>query len=148
MAFAAAMTASSVVAANEVLVNVVEGGKARNVQVVAIDLANGGDVAGFSFHLVMPGLDAKQVDLSACVSELPKGFSGKCQLNKDGVSFVGMADSSAVSLPAGVAPIGRISFQNQGKALREMQVVDVAVGNQAAQSQQASAKVIREESSK
>ena len=82
--------------------------KSGNSQ-VALDIVSDGDVSGFQFAInVGKGLEGK-VDVSKCLSELPSGFSGQCQLAKGKVFVIAMADR-VTTLPAGVISVGSIEF--------------------------------------
>ena len=75
---------------------------------VALDIVTDGNVSGFNFF-VRTGEVKGAINLSACVADLPKGFSGSCQAAKDGVYVFAMADAKAV-LPAGVTAVGSITL--------------------------------------
>jgi hypothetical protein len=75
---------------------------------VALDLVTDGNVSGFNFVVRLGSeLDGKSVDVSKCLVELPKGFSGGCKQNKDGI-YVAAMSNDASTLPAGVTGVGTI----------------------------------------
>lgn len=80
---------------------------------VSLDLASDGDVTGFQFILrSSEQMKLGAVDVSKCLADLPKGFSGGCQQNADGIYVSAMsADGSA--LPDGVISIGSLRLPGQ-----------------------------------
>lgn len=75
---------------------------------VALDIVTEGNVSGFNFF-VRTGELKGAINVSNCVADLPKGFSGSCQAAKDGVYVFAMADLKTV-LPAGVTAVGSITL--------------------------------------
>ena len=76
---------------------------------VALDVVTDGDVSGFQFAVNLGKAAAESADVSKCLSELPRGFSGECRLAKGKVYVIAMADR-ATTLPAGAVSVGTISF--------------------------------------
>ncbi|ODU47887.1 hypothetical protein [uncultured Aquimonas sp.] len=77
---------------------------------VTLDLASAGDVSGFQFILrSSEQMKLGSVDVSKCLSDLPKGFSGQCRQNEDGIYFSALASGKSV-LPAGVVSLGSLSL--------------------------------------
>ncbi len=58
---------------------------------VALDIVTEGNVSGFNFFVRTGELSEGSVDLSKCVADLPKGFTGHCSQRKDGVGVIGYA---------------------------------------------------------
>jgi hypothetical protein len=145
--FVLAALFSSVAIGNEVLVTVVDGGdqakRGGSHTFAAIDVSASDAIAGFSFRVNVPGLHPKRVDLSKCVSDLPKGFDGKCSAIDGAVVFVAMSMSPDVSLPAGVSSVGSISFASASKS-DGITVTELAMGTQDAQPVAAVAKIATE----
>lgn len=76
---------------------------------ISLDLASDGDVTGFQFILrsseqMKPG----SVDVSKCLADLPKGFTGGCQQNVDGI-YVSAMSADASALASGVVSVGSLS---------------------------------------
>lgn len=105
----AVMLAGSVGSAFGAEVLVTAGGAEKSgVSRVALDIVTEGNVSGFNFF-VRTGELKGAVNVSNCVADLPKGFSGSCQAAKDGVYVFAMADGKAV-LPSGVTAVGSIAL--------------------------------------
>lgn len=77
--------------------------------VVSIDIATDGNVSGFNFFVKTGPISESVVDLSKCVADLPKGFSGHCAVRADGVGVIAYADGKA-TLQAGVVAVGRLGL--------------------------------------
>jgi hypothetical protein len=110
---------SASVNAAELLASVeqVKGG----ASMVGLDLVSDGNVAGFSFAIEVPGVEAKAIRSSNCVSQLPKGFSAQCSVNQGKIFVYATADAPGTFLPAGVSSIGSIAMSSplaKGAALR------------------------------
>ncbi len=77
---------------------------------VALDIATDGNVSGFNFVVKLPS-DSKIgiADLSNCLADLPKGFSGDCRQGPEGIYVFAMANDKS-TLPSGVISVGRISL--------------------------------------
>lgn len=126
----ALLAATCQVQAAELLVTPAAGkGGAMNV---ALDLASEGDVSGFNFTINVGKGGASSANLSKCVADLPKGFTGECRLTNGKVIVFAMADRMT-TLPAGVVSIGTLSLRGTGLAkggaaaltVEEMEFVDV-----------------------
>ncbi len=75
---------------------------------VALDIATEGNVSGFNFVVKLPaGLKSGLVDVSNCLADLPKGFSGDCRQGPEGVYVFAMANDQS-TLPSGVTSLGRL----------------------------------------
>jgi hypothetical protein len=116
---AAALFVSTTLNAAELLASVeqVKGG----ASIVGLDLVSDGTVAGFSFAIEVPGVDAKAIRSSNCVSQLPKGFSAQCAFNQGKILVYATADVPGTFLPAGVASIGTVALSSplaKGAVLR------------------------------
>ncbi|MCC6506963.1 MAG: hypothetical protein IT475_16165, partial [Aquimonas sp.] len=73
---------SGIASAAEVLVT--EGSAEKSgASRVALDIVTDGNVSGFNFF-VRTGEVKGSINVGSCVSDLPKGFSGTCQVAKDG----------------------------------------------------------------
>ncbi len=103
---AAGLVCASSAGAAELLASVesVKGGAAA----IGLDLVSDGTVAGFSFSLEVPGVEAKAVRSSNCVAQLPKGFSAGCGFGNGKVNVIAWADAPGTFLPAGVTSVGTI----------------------------------------
>lgn len=108
------------VSANELLVTSAEA-KSGDM-IVSLDLAAGQNVGGFEFVVPLPeGISQKRVDLSKCVSELPKGVIAKCDFFGTGFK-VAVASTTQGGFASGIVPIGRVTVPGfKG----ELQVTDV-----------------------
>jgi hypothetical protein len=119
IAVAAALMAAGSVNAAELLASVeqVKGGASA----VGLDLVSDGTVAGFSFAIETPGVDAKAVRSSGCVSQLPKGFTAQCAFNAGKLFVIATADAPGTFVPAGVTPVGSVVLTSpmaKGNAIR------------------------------
>lgn len=77
---------------------------------VALDIVTDGNVSGFNFVVRFGAdFDHSSVNVSKCLAELPKSFSGECRANKDGVYVFAMANNRE-NLTAGVTALGSISL--------------------------------------
>jgi len=123
----AAAVSSPVLAQNELLVTA-EGGKGGALA-VGLDLVSDGTVAGFSFVLDTPGVDAKAVRSSNCVSQLPKGFTANCVFNSGKVAVIATADAMGTTIPAGVQSVGSISLLSGLAKGASLGVVDFETSN-------------------
>jgi hypothetical protein len=111
---AIALFGFSTAGAGELLLTSSTAKSARGGSYIALDLATDGNVSGFNFLIRVPGASEMKINLSNCLSELPKGFSGDCRVGKEGVYVFAMADDRS-TLKAGMTAIGTIS----GPALAE-----------------------------
>ncbi|TXI75613.1 MAG: hypothetical protein E6Q42_08850 [Dechloromonas sp.] len=76
---------------------------------VALDIVTDGNVSGFNFVVRFgSSFDHSSVNVSKCLAELPKSFSGECRANKDGVYVFAMANNRE-NLAAGVTALGSIA---------------------------------------
>ena len=101
-------------AASEVVATVVPGsGKAPAA--IALDITSGGNVAGFSFRIDVDGVNMQSANLSKCVAQLPKGFSGACSVAKGSIFVYATADAMATVLPAGVNSIGTVYLTDSAR---------------------------------
>lgn len=103
-------------------------GKAGGTR-VALDLVTDGNVSGFNFFLRTGELGSGKVDLSACVAELPKSFSGECRAAKEGVYVFAMANART-TLPSGVSAIGSVVLpsslaKSASYTIEELEIADV-----------------------
>jgi len=119
LAATAALIAAGSASAAELIASVeqVKGGASA----VGLDIVSDGSVAGFSFAIDLPGVDAKAVRSSACVSQLPKGFSAQCAFNGGKLYVYAIADAPGTFIPAGVAAVGSVAVSSplaKGAALR------------------------------
>ena len=127
---AALMLASAGALAGELVVTAASDAKRGGQTQVALDIATDGGVSGISFFLYTGALKAGSVDLSKCVSELPKGFSGTCAQRPDGIGVVAYADGMA-NFEAGMVSIGSVAvpveaaLRKGGLEVRELVFADV-----------------------
>lgn len=97
---------------------------------VSLDISTSGDVSGFNFFVRTGELKAGSVDLSKCVSELPKGFVGHCAQRADGIGVVAYAEGKQ-TLPAGIVAVGKLSLPLDASAkgtpvaIEELTLADV-----------------------
>jgi hypothetical protein len=102
----------SLVSANQLLVsNAASSNKSGSM--IGLDMVSNGDAVAIQFK-VFVGENAK-VDLSACVSDVPKGFSGQCSFVKGTVIGIVYNDNNAL-LPKGAVKIGSIRVSNGSDA--------------------------------
>jgi hypothetical protein len=123
------LAGASAAVADEVLVTAMQ--QKDGFVRVAFDLNTAGNAVGFNFKLVVPGLDESSAKVSGCVSELPKGWSGGCSALKGGI-YVFATNESVTALPAGVTPVGSVTFRaNQAlaKAGNAMRVEELFVSD-------------------
>ena len=102
------------------LLATVEQGKG-GVSAVGLDIVSDGSVAGFSFAVELPGVEAKALRSGNCVSQLPKGFSAQCAMTEGKLYVYAVADQPGTFLPAGVTAVGTIAVTSplaKGAALR------------------------------
>jgi hypothetical protein len=83
-------------------------------KLLSLDFQSQGDVAAMTFRVVLPS-DAKSIDTSRCLSELPKGFTGVCKVY-DKVVAVTVYNSEGKVFPAGLNSVGKLSFHSLAKA--------------------------------
>jgi hypothetical protein len=113
---------------------------------VAFDLNTAGNAVGLNFKLVVPGLDESSAKVSACVSELPKGWTGGCSSLKGGI-YVFATSESITPLPAGVTPVGSVTFranQSLAKAGEALRVEELFVSDTTGMGIESSAKITAE----
>jgi hypothetical protein len=101
-------------------------GKGSNV--VSVDLQSGGDVAAFQYLITLPP-DAKAINLSNCLGELPKTHTGLCQ-SKDNKVAVVFYSTNNTALPAGITGVGTISYKSSAVG-KNLVTVDKMVGSSA-----------------
>lgn len=102
------------------LLATVEQGKG-GASVIGLDLVSDGSVAGFSFAIDLPGVDAKALRSGNCVSQLPKGFSAQCAMTAGKLYVYAVADQPGTFLPSGIAPVGTVALTSglaKGASLR------------------------------
>ncbi|MCE3004646.1 MAG: hypothetical protein LW860_18420 [Xanthomonadaceae bacterium] len=121
------------------LLATVEQGKG-GASVMGLDLVSDGTVAGFSFAIELPGVEAKAIRSSNCVSQLPKGFSAQCAFSGGKVLVFAVADQPGTFLPAGVTPVGTIALTS-GLAKSGLRVSGFETSNDNGVSTPGSAKV-------
>lgn len=76
---------------------------------IGLDLVSDGTVAGFSFSIEVPDVEAKAIRSTNCVSQLPKGFSAGCGYGAGKLNVIAWADAPGTFVPAGVTPIGTVT---------------------------------------
>lgn len=83
----------------------------KGAAVISLDFVAGGDAAGFQFKIDVGVKNGSEVDLSNCVSGLPKGRSGSCGF-KNGVVTGVVYSPDGTAIPAGVISVGRIAVKS------------------------------------
>lgn len=73
----------------------------------ALDIVSDGDVRGFDFIIPVP--KGAKVDVSKCLSSLPKGFQGVCKHNEGEIAGIAIS-MEPKTLPAGVHSIGVVTI--------------------------------------
>lgn len=121
------LSSLSVVAknANEVMVTeakISHGGKA-----LALEIESDGNASTFQLFINVPGAKAKDVDLSRCLSNLPKTHTGGCVL-KDGQIRLGAYSQSLAKLPAGVLQVGTVIVRGHDLS-KAITLSDVELGD-------------------
>lgn len=110
IACAAVLAAQSTFAANEMMLTEA---KAKSGLVASLDLVSDGTATMLQARIDVGNVDASQVDLSGCVSALPKTHAGECHFAK-GQIIVIVTNDSGVGLSAGVVNIGKIMIRSTG----------------------------------
>jgi hypothetical protein len=123
----ATLASTSAVASSELLVTT-ESGKGGALA-LGLDLVSDGTVAGFSFVLDLPGVEAKAVRSSNCVSQLPKGFSANCVFTQGKVAVIATADAMGTAIASGVQSIGSIALASGLAKGASISVVDFETSN-------------------
>ncbi|HRG14560.1 MAG TPA: hypothetical protein PLB00_01045 [Pseudomonadota bacterium] len=77
-------------------------------RIAAIDFESSGDVSAFQMRLILPA-DAKRVDLSRCLKDLPAEFTGVCNANGNKVAVTVYSPSNKAA-PAGILSVGKVTF--------------------------------------
>jgi hypothetical protein len=101
--------------------------KMKGSNAIALDLETDGRVAAFQFFINVPGVSESEVDLSSCLSSLPKSHQGGCVF-KDGQVRLGAFSTSLSTLPAGMTKIGTIRIKS-GKGLGPIHTSDVELSD-------------------
>ena len=116
----------STAGAEELLVTEVASGSQQNL---ALDFATDGKAVALQFKVQLPkGVDAKRVDLSRCLSDLPATHSGQCVYMADKHAVLGLVYSdSNEALKAGVVSIGEIAYD---RGLNKRGIVDAGAAAQ------------------
>ncbi|MCG6117711.1 MAG: hypothetical protein MEQ07_05900 [Aquimonas sp.] len=105
-----AVACSPAVFAADLLVTQADASNKSGRVSVSLDIASSGEVSGFQFILRGEGeMKPGSVDTSKCLADLPKGFSGGCRQNADGIYFFALASSKA-TLPSGIVSLGTLSL--------------------------------------
>jgi hypothetical protein len=141
----AALLAAGSVSANEVIATVVADAKStKGATPIAIDISSTGGAAGFSFRIEVPGVDESSAKLQNCLSELPKGFTGGCNVTKGAIYVIASSDHPSVTLPAGLVSVGTV-LVNRGPVAKgndaSIRIVDVEFSDNNGNSVAGSAKV-------
>ena len=97
------------VSAGQLIVTPSSSSAKSGVASIALDVVTDGNAAGFNFFVRTGELKRGSVDLSKCVSELPKGFVGTCAQRADGVGVIAYSESNG-TLPAGMTPVGSLGI--------------------------------------
>lgn len=99
-------------------------------QAYAIDVTSNGDVASFNFSIQSPTIGSAKASTSSCLSDLPKGWSGGCNVVADKM-YVFATSDSLEPLAAGVHSVGVVQFDSSSRAKEASRVVvgDMFVGD-------------------
>lgn len=116
-AFAGFFLAASTASAGDstILLNQVQG---KGGTVLSVDLVSGGDVSAFQYLITLPA-DAKGVNTSKCLADLPKTHTGICRAKGNRVAVV-IYSADNKPLPGGAQGIGMISYDSLAKAAPEV----------------------------
>jgi len=125
---AAAPVAAS---ANELILSQ-ESAKSGGASAFALDYQSDGAAVALQIRLSVPGASEKNVNLSKCLSELPKSHEGTCTMTKSGEVLLVIYSGTNAALPAGLVPIGSIGVRNIGKSGR-VAVTELLVSDKNAQ---------------
>lgn len=82
----------------------------NGAKLLSLNFESAGDVSAFTFRVVLPD-DAKAIDTSNCLSELPKGFTGVCKAYGNVVAVTAYS-SNIKALPAGLVTVGKLSYRS------------------------------------
>ena len=104
---AAGFCASAAAADNTVLVTQGKG-------MAGLDVQTTGEVTALQFAIDLPP-GAKGINTDNCLSGLPSTHVGKCGANDKGRVAVVIYSPGNEPLPAGMAELGKITFQSAGK---------------------------------
>jgi hypothetical protein len=110
-----AMVCSGSAMANDLIASV-ESGKGARGTAIGLDIVSDGTVAGFSFALEVPGVDAKNVVTKGCAKDLPSSFKAQCSFVNGKLMFIGASERPGATLAAGVVPVGSIVISGVQKA--------------------------------
>ncbi len=94
----------------------------------ALDIVSDGDVRGFDFVIPVP--KGAKVDVSKCLSALPKGFQGVCKHNEGEIAGIAIS-MEPKTLPAGVHSIGVVTISGAARASKNLEVQFNAAGMEA-----------------
>ena len=117
--------------------------KVKGANSFALDLETEGSVAAFQFFVKLPaGVREADVDLSKCLSALPKSHQGGCVF-KDGQVRLGAFSPTLEAFPAGMTSIGSITIK--GKGLGAVELTDVELSDKSSKVIPSTVHVEREE---
>lgn len=96
----------------------------------AIDVVSSGDVASFNFSVQSPLISNAKSSMGGCLSDLPKGWSGGCNVVGDKM-YVFATSDTLEPLAAGVHSVGIVHFNGGALAKEGSNVVigDMFVGD-------------------
>ncbi len=108
--------------------------KAKVGHTYAIDFMSSGEAVALQFNIKIPkGVRDSQIDLSACVADLPKSHAGQCKVAKGHIVGLVYSDTNE-ALPAGLVSVGRISMNaSLVKNQQKLQFTEFLVSNSKAQ---------------
>lgn len=107
---ALAFSACVSVNAADLVLTVSDGVAKSSSSRMSLDVATEGNVSGFNFVVALPAeVKRGSIDVSKCLSDLPKGFSGDCRHSGNAVYVFAMANDNSV-LPAGILSIGSLGL--------------------------------------
>lgn len=136
--------ASSSVQADELILTRGAQAKAGVSQVYSLDFVTSGDAVAFQFNIALPkGVDASHVDLTNCVSELPKSHTGQCNVANGQIIGLVFNDTNE-AFSAGVVSVGKIAISvGQRRSLgKDLKVSQFLVSDSKAQPISARAEIV------
>ena len=93
-------------------------------KLLSLDFQSSGDVAAFTMRVSLP-VDAKRIDTSRCLADLPESWTGVCQSEKNFVAVTAYS-TKAEAYPAGLLRIGKLQYQSQAKASAVIDYVEAS----------------------
>lgn len=104
---------ASAVSANELIVTTEN---SASGQAAALDFSSDGNASALQMRFSVANTDKATVDLTKCVSDLPKSHSGECRFEGGKLTVVVYSDSNA-TFPKGLVSIGTVSISKSAGPL-------------------------------